>query len=75
MLRGRLPICSGSKQDWRILQVRNRVWGLIYTVTMFWYTGFSTGSLDSARDSRTEGGACTSMPPLKLTVSVAAGEL
>lgn len=37
--------------------------------------GFSDGTLDSATTFTTQGGACLSVPPLRLTVSVSPSEL
>ena len=45
---------------------------------MFCYAGFSDGRLDSLLSKQPHilgGGACASMPPLKLTVSIAPGKL
>ena len=50
----------------------------VCTVTMFWHAGFSNGRLDSLIGEQPRilgGGACASIPPLKLTVSIAPGEL
>ena len=50
----------------------------VCTVTMFWHAGFSSGRLDSLIGEQPRilgGGACASIPPLKLTVSIAPGEL
>ena len=48
---------------------------MVIAITV-WYAGFSDGTRQSANsETNQEGGGCTRVPPLRLTVSVVPSEL